>query len=122
MKSPRRSANPLPLREPCERRLKAYTLAATTAGASALALANPAEAKVIYTPAHVLIGTTEGVQNYRLDLNHDGIGDATLGASFWDGQDIHSRHRDARLVSTEGAPKAQAQRPHRSRPGRKGHR
>jgi hypothetical protein len=76
----------LPLKEPCERRLKAYTLAATTAGVATLALAGPAEAKVIYTPAHVLIGTTQGVQNYRLDLNHDGIGDATFGASFWAGQ------------------------------------
>lgn len=40
-----------------------------------LALSEPTEAKIIYTPAHVTIGVG---QSYKLDLNHDGITDFTL--------------------------------------------
>jgi len=38
-------------------------------------LAEPTEAKIVYTPAHVVIGTN---QHYDLDLNHDGITDFTI--------------------------------------------
>jgi len=51
-----------------------YVLAASAAGVSALALVQPVESKIIYTPAHVKIGFG-GVQEYKLDLNHDGIYD-----------------------------------------------
>jgi hypothetical protein len=57
-------------------RLNEYTLVATAAGVGALALAQPAEAKVIYTPAHVVIGKKG--ERFTLDLNHDGIGDFAL--------------------------------------------
>ncbi len=45
-----------------------------------LALAQPAEAKIIYTPAHVVIG-----RPFALDLNHDGIVDFYIvyGASHF---------------------------------------
>src|ERR1022692_3396436 len=58
-----------------QKRLNSYALAASAAGVGALALALPAEAKIIYTPAHHVIkqGGT-----YRLDVNHDGITDFTL--------------------------------------------
>jgi hypothetical protein len=51
-------------------RLNSYALSASAAGVGILALAQPAEAKVIYTPAHTVLtgGTT-------LDLNRDGIND-----------------------------------------------
>lgn len=51
-----------------EQRLANYALAATAAGAGLLASALPAEAQVVYTPAHVLIkpGST-----YNLDVNRD---------------------------------------------------
>jgi hypothetical protein len=62
------------LPESLHHQLNAYALAATAAGVSALALAQPAEAKIVYTPAHVKIGFG-GVQIYCLDLNHDGICD-----------------------------------------------
>jgi len=52
------------------RQLSMYALAASAAGVGALALAHPAEAKIIYTPADENIGTTT-----YLDLNHDGIND-----------------------------------------------
>jgi len=57
-----------------EKRLNLYALAASAAGVGVLALAQPAEAKIIYTPAHVRIGVA-GVSFYDLDLNHDGITD-----------------------------------------------
>jgi hypothetical protein len=47
-----------------------YALAASAAGVGVLALARPAEAKIIYTPANQSIGPIT-----YLDLNHDGITD-----------------------------------------------
>ncbi len=40
-----------------------------------LALAQPAEAEIVYTPTHHVIGQNE---KYKLDLNKDGIVDLTL--------------------------------------------
>lgn len=54
--------------------LLAYAAAASAAGVSLLALAQPAEAKIIYTPAHKNIGS-----NTPLDLTHDGMADFKLG-------------------------------------------
>jgi hypothetical protein len=61
---------------PSERRLKAYTVAATAAGVGALCLAPAAEAKVVYTPAHVKIVRNIGLVLF--DVNHDGIADFGL--------------------------------------------
>ena len=61
---------------PSEHRLNAYTVAATAAGVGALCLAQPAEAKIVYTPAHVKIVQNVGL--VRFDLNHDGIADFGL--------------------------------------------
>jgi len=52
-----------------QRQLNTYALAASAAGVGALALAQPAEAKIIYTPVHVVIGHG-GVQEYDLHLAH----------------------------------------------------
>lgn len=52
-------------------RLLGYATAATAAGVGALALAQPAEAKIIYTAANIPI-TVNG-SPVQLDLNHDGI-------------------------------------------------
>jgi hypothetical protein len=71
---PRFSRNPTALSETCQRRLNSYALAATAAGVGALALAPSAEAKIVYTPAHVVMSSS-GFQNYLLDLNHDGVAD-----------------------------------------------
>jgi hypothetical protein len=57
-------------------RLNMYALAAGAAGAGVLAIASPAEAKIIYTPAHVSILGPRG--SYQLDLNHDGVTDFTI--------------------------------------------
>jgi hypothetical protein len=55
-----------------EKRLNFYALAASTAGLSVLTLAQPAEAKIVYTKTHQLIGLHHP---YKLDLNHDGTVD-----------------------------------------------
>jgi hypothetical protein len=61
------------------RQLNTYALAASAAGVGVLALTQPAEAKVVYTPAHHVINAN---QTYRLDLNHDGTPDFELKNFF----------------------------------------
>jgi len=70
----KRSSRPLSnLSEPIGKRLNAYALAAGAAGVGMLALAHPAEAKIVYTPADIPIVQNGGP--VELDLNHDGIND-----------------------------------------------
>jgi hypothetical protein len=52
-----------------------YALSAAAAGVGMLALAQPAEGKIVYTPAH------ENAVGVKLDLNHDGIADFKF--CFW---------------------------------------
>jgi hypothetical protein len=54
-----------------------YALAGSAAGIGVLALAQPADAEVVYTPAHVKIDQQHRL--YHLDLNHDGVTDFSLG-------------------------------------------
>jgi hypothetical protein len=53
-------------------RLNLYALAASAAGVASLALAEPAEARIVYTPAHIRILVNRLTE---LDLNHDGVKD-----------------------------------------------
>ena len=72
MKHPSRSTRTAAkLSDSINRHLNMYTLTATTAGVGLMALAQPAQAKIVYTPAHEKFTVT-------LDLNHDGIGDFVL--------------------------------------------
>jgi hypothetical protein len=71
-RSSRFSRIPSKLSESCDRRLHAYALAAGAAGLGLLALAPPAEAKIVYTPANVPLMNKGQV---FFDLNHDGIND-----------------------------------------------
>lgn len=52
--------------------LHLYSLGATAAGVSMLALAQPAEGKIVYTPADKMVGINHALP---IDLNHDGIHD-----------------------------------------------
>lgn len=61
-------------------RLNLYALCATAAGVSLAALAQPSEAKIIYTPAHHKLPINKA---FNLDLNHDGITDFSLSASHF---------------------------------------
>lgn len=54
-----------------------YGLAAGAAGVGLMALAKPAEGRIVYTPANVVIGS-DGMASYYLDLNHDHKVDFTL--------------------------------------------
>jgi len=63
------------LSESIHQRLNAYALAASAAGVGMLASAQPAEAKIVYTPTHHVIGAKS---SFNLDLNHDGIIDFTI--------------------------------------------
>lgn len=67
------------LSERTRRLLDAYVVAAQAAGVGILALAAPAEGKIVYTPTHHTI--THG-GSFKLDLNHDGITDFTLQGRF----------------------------------------
>jgi hypothetical protein len=78
---PRKTAN---LSKSIHQQLNAYAIAAGAAGVSLLVLAQPADAKIIYTPAHVVIGRT-----FPLDLNHDGIIDFWIVDGF---NESHAKH------------------------------
>jgi hypothetical protein len=69
-----------------------YALAATAAGVGVLIFAQPAEAKIVYTPANVRITPING--SYNLDLNHDGKTDFF----FSDGAQCHGSTCQAYLV------------------------
>jgi hypothetical protein len=66
-----------------DRKLLAYTTATGAAGASILALAQPAHAEIVYTPANQTISAN---QQFALDLNNDGIEDFEIvtNSSQWE--------------------------------------
>ncbi len=70
--SPRPPRTPSRLSDSVHRQLNLYVLAATAAGVGVLALAQPAEARIIYTKANKSIAPNSTL---HLDLNHDGIRD-----------------------------------------------
>lgn len=73
-----------------ESRLLSYGAAAAAAGVSLVALVQPSEAKVVFTPANQTIARNV---LYTLDLNNDGIGDFTIsniGTDFDIGRKIQN--------------------------------
>jgi len=70
------SKTPSKLSDSIHQQLNMYALAAGAAGVGLMALAKPAEGKIVYTPANVVIG--HDMQFYYLDLNHDHTVDFTL--------------------------------------------
>ncbi len=64
------------LSELVHQQLNMYALAAGAAGVGILAMRQPAEAKIVYTRSHRVIGIN---QHFDLDLNHDGKTDFTVG-------------------------------------------
>src|SRR5215813_7373274 len=73
MKRPSQPRAAAVLSKSLNHQLNTYALAAGAAGVGLLALSQPAEPKIIYTPAHIKYP-------YSLDLNHDGIIDFYLPA------------------------------------------
>jgi hypothetical protein len=76
----RTSRKPSRLSESLQRSLNSYALAASAAGVSLLALAQPLEAEIVYTKAYRHIPPNTSI---NLDLNHDGITDFTLFNNFY---------------------------------------
>lgn len=56
--------------EKLDKKLKAYSVAAGAAGVGLLALAQPAQAEIVYTPAHIRFMTTA---SRSIDMTHNGI-------------------------------------------------
>jgi hypothetical protein len=79
MKRSPRPRNAVSLSHSVDRQLTMYAIAAGAAGVGALALAQPAAAKIVYTPAHVVIGHG-GVNSFHIDLDHDGVPDLALAS------------------------------------------
>jgi hypothetical protein len=77
--SSRPPRTPSELSDSVHHRLRSYELAVGAAGVGALAFAQPAEAKVVYTPADISL---ENNHQYNLDLNHDGVTDFVLANSY----------------------------------------
>jgi hypothetical protein len=73
--SPRNRSVPSTLPGSVRQQVNLYALAAGAAGVGMLALARSAEAKIVYTPAHIKIAPNSTVS---LDLNHDGKNDFTF--------------------------------------------
>jgi hypothetical protein len=69
------------LSESIHQQLNSYALAASAAGVGMLALTPPAEARIVYRPAHVSISPNSTIP---LDLNHDGIKDFSF-SNFYAG-------------------------------------
>src|SRR5580692_53670 len=75
------------LSEPLLHQLNLYALSATAAGVASLALAQPADAKIVYTPAHIRIVVNRLTE---LDLNHDGINDFQFTNVYGTQLQVHS--------------------------------
>jgi hypothetical protein len=73
----RKTAN---LSDSVHHQLNSYALVAGAAGVGMLALTQPSQAKIVYTPAHITVPTNTLLP---LDLNHDGVNDLsfTIGAA-----------------------------------------
>jgi hypothetical protein len=71
--SPGDILRPAPLAENLNHKLFNYAAAASAAGVSLLALAHPAEAKVIYTAVNLPINVNGGL--VTVDINNDGVPD-----------------------------------------------
>lgn len=86
--SSRGSRTPANLSETVNRQLNMYALAASAAGVGVLALAQPANARIVFTHANKTLGY--GVLN--LDLNHDGKPDFAFCLSYILTSSSTSRH------------------------------
>jgi len=75
MRRPSRPVTPANLSESIHKQLNMYALAAGAAGVGVLALAEPAEAKIVYKHANVQLRPG---RPFALDFNHDGKSDFFL--------------------------------------------
>jgi hypothetical protein len=81
MEQARSSRNTKRLSESLQKRLNSYAIMASAAGVGMLALAQPAEAKIIYKHAHIPINNNSGP--VELDMNYDGTNDFKFAATYF---------------------------------------
>jgi hypothetical protein len=77
MKHSSRPRNTAHLSESVHQQLNMYTLAAGAAGVSLLCLTPPCDAKIVYTPAHVVIGHG-GIREFDINFTHHGTNDLAI--------------------------------------------
>jgi len=96
---------PTQLSESLGQRLNAYALAASAAGVGVgvLAVAQPAEAKIVYTPVFVGISTLNPQHFWPLDINHDGIVDFSFSAYYWVGMSSERAYLRFLVKASNGA-------------------
>ncbi|HTA22551.1 MAG TPA: hypothetical protein VK763_03380 [Terriglobales bacterium] len=82
----------VPLEDALEKRLLGYVLAATASGVTVLALVEPSQAEVVYTPTNQSIWANGGV----LDLNNDGVVDFEFRAQ------VYSSHTSCAIANFYG--------------------
>lgn len=88
MKSIRpRKATSLP--DPLQQRLSMYAIAAGAAGASLFGLAPTAGARIVYTPAHIVIGRNSKIV---LDLAHNRVSDFMLQETLYTTSSVGENH------------------------------
>lgn len=98
------SSKPANLPVSIHKRLHTYAVAAGAAGAGVLALAQPAETEIIYTPANAEIYSNT---TYNLDLNRDGTTDFSFinlawgqGSSSWGNLRVGNSQTGNAVVAT----------------------
>jgi hypothetical protein len=96
MSKPRQNT-PVELSESVRHRLDTYALLASAAGVSLLVSAQPADARIVYTPTHHVIGYPG---SYNLDLNNDGKTDVTI---FETNHSTTEAGQLTRLIAAAGA-------------------
>lgn len=79
-----RNRAPISLNNKLEQKIFSYAAAAGAAGVSMMALAQPGQAEIVYTPTHQVIAAN---QTYSLDLNNDGITDFIFRNNYFGGAD-----------------------------------
>jgi hypothetical protein len=72
------------------RRLHMYSVAAGATGVGLLALAQPAQGEIVYTPTNITI-STQGLHSYALDLSGDGTTDFFISAISRESNDTSGR-------------------------------
>lgn len=95
-----RSRKAKPLSESLHRQLSFYAVAASAAGVGAMALAQPAEAQIVYTPADE---TIQFHGTIPIDLDHDGITDVTIVDRPWAYGTNHYPGNSVKAVARAGA-------------------
>jgi len=97
----RPSRKTVKLPQSLNRDLTLYALAAGAAGIGAIAMPQPVQAQIVYTPAHIVL---EAGSTVNLDLNHDGITDVAIVDRISIGRSGHTFSARALMVAIPGAP------------------